>query len=178
MLHSLNDKLFTFFDLETNGLDRSSAILEIGAVQGTLSQLTNKDDNLKIFHSVLYFNGYLNPFAQAVHKIDSSELLNGRAASAALGEFCAFSKDTVLVGHNIVNFDLPVLSYHLEAHGLSLAAKGVLDTRTLARTYLRLPSYRLSVVAQFFNIPYVNAHRALADAKIAAEVFGRLHAYL
>ncbi|MDO8571366.1 MAG: 3'-5' exonuclease [bacterium] len=163
-----NKRDLVFVDLETNGLDTDTAILEIAALRYTAGQFTEKAS----FEYLIRFDGVINPSAAAVHKIDSESLrMYGRDIKEVLGLFVDFSSEAILIGHNIINFDLRILNYHLWRHELSLSCIGVLDTKRIAERLLTLPSYRLEALARHFGVIEPSYHRAMADVRATAGVF-------
>ncbi|GEM_PF-5897214 len=157
-----------FFDLETNGLETDTAILEIAAIRYEAGQFIEK----KEFEYLVYFDGVLNIKASSVHNIDSDSLrIHGREIKEVLTLFSEFSSGAILVGQNCINFDLRILNYHLWKHSLSLSCLGVFDTKRMAQQLLSLPDYRLSTLAAHFNCSQLSYHRAMADVRATAGVF-------
>lgn len=172
---SLKGSVLTFFDLETNGLELTTPILEIAGLKTSYSDLMNGLDHVEEFHSLIRFSGRINDSAYAVHKIDSAMLREkGRDLISVLKDFSAFVQGTVLVGHNILKFDLPILNHHCTQTRVLLDCKGAVDTCVMAREHLRLPSYRLSVVSEYFQIRRRPSHRSLDDVYASAEIFRRM----
>ena len=121
---------FIIFDLETTGLSRNSDITQIAAYNGV-----NK------------FNNYVLPRCDiskeaskitgiTFHRSSNKMYQNGEEVQAvtqreALLNFIEFleKKDTsILVGHNIAMFDIPILLNKLKEFGLvSTAAKVLVD---------------------------------------------------
>lgn len=174
---SLKGKTFTFFDLETNGLDRTTAILEIAGLRISATDLKKGDMRGEEFEALIRFYGVMNPAAQAVHKIDSCLLREkGKDLSFVLKDFSLFSQGTLLSGHNIYKFDLPILNHHCTQAGILIESLGAIDTCVVARETLELPNYRLSTLAEYFQIKGRPTHRALDDVRATAEVFRHLMA--
>lgn len=164
----INNRDLVFVDLETNGLETDTAILEIAALRYRAGQYIEKTS----FEYLVQFNGILNPSAEAVHKIDSDSLrVYGRDIKDVLDLFVDFSSEAILIGHNIINFDLRILNYHLWLHKLSLRCIGVLDTKRIAEQLLTLPSYRLEAVASHFGHVEPSYHRAMTDVRATTGVF-------
>lgn len=172
---SLKGRILTFFDLETNGLEHTTEILEIAGFRIAADELMKGVFQGEEFHSFIRFNGQINPSAYAVHKIDSRTLLEkGRELSIVLKDFSEFSQGSILVGHNIVNFDIPILNHHCTQNSILLSSRGVLDTCLIAREQLELPRYRLSNLAEYYQVENRPSHRALDDVKSTVAVFFHL----
>ncbi|MBI4268619.1 3'-5' exonuclease [Candidatus Uhrbacteria bacterium] len=172
---SLKGSVLTFFDLETNGLELTTPILEIAGLRIGYDDLMRGLETAVEFHSLIRFTGRISESAYAVHKIDSVMLCEkGRDFLSVLKDFSAFAQGTILVGHNIIQFDLPILSHHCTQMGILLKSKGVLDTCIMARERLQLPSYRLSVIAEYFKVKRRPTHRSLDDVRATAEIFAHI----
>ena len=78
------------------------------------------------------------------------------------------------MGHNIIKFDLEFLNNHLRQLGLPPLDNPVIDTMQLARKKINMPKHRLMDVANYYNIDYSNAHRAMSDVEITREIFFKL----
>ena len=73
-----------------------------------------------------------------------------------------------IVAHN-ASFDMNFLSNTLERLGFS-GKLYYLDTLDLARRYLSLPNNKQTTIAEYFNIPIGNAHRASDDALVCGKI--------
>jgi DNA polymerase-3 subunit epsilon len=100
--------------------------------------------------------------------------------AAVLPGFLAFARGCVLAAHN-APFDVGFLAAACRRSGLEWPAFTVLDTAALARTVLSaadVPNCRLATLAAFFGTGTQPCHRALPDARAAADVlqglFGKL----
>ncbi|KAK3084566.1 hypothetical protein FSP39_015570 [Pinctada imbricata] len=102
-------------------------------------------------------------------------------AKEGLEKFIAFIKafkSPLVIGHNIQNFDLPVLRYHLEKHQLldelRASVKGYVDTLKMARKLIPkadVGSYRQENLVKVFLGKTYEAHNALADVTSLQELF-------
>ena len=77
------------------------------------------------------------------------------------------------MGHN-VEFDAAFLEAHADRVGVPLRLPARVDTLVLARRFLDLPRYDLGSVLAHLGGAIGTAHRALDDARAAAEVLRRL----
>ena len=60
----------------------------------------------------------------------------------------------VITGHNLRSFDMKILNSRLAFYNMfPISPKKIVDTKTEARKYLRLPSYSLDDICNYFNIP-------------------------
>ncbi len=174
----IEDKDFVFLDLETNGLSVSTEILEVGAIRCSGKTILDPEDALdsvEEFHHLVYFDGEPNWDALNVNKLDPEYLrCHGSQLEDVLRELVDFTRDTLVVGHNIISFDLPILDHHLQKHRLNLHYRGVADTKRLAKNSIHVPSYRLADLSSHFNLPVLPTHRAIDDVRATAHLFRQL----
>ena len=92
---------YVLFDLETTGLScRNDEVIEISA-------LKVKDGSVEDEFSTLVNPGMPIPFmASEVNGITDDMVKDSPDFKTALGQFIEFAGDFVLVGHNIVSFDM------------------------------------------------------------------------
>ena len=160
-------KDYVLFDLETTGLSPDTdAIIEISAL---------KVEGGKVVEE---FSTLVNPcmhipyMASSVNGITDDMVQDSPKIDVALRAFAAFIGDSILVGHNIKNFDLRFIQRDaVNILGKPLANE-YLDTLTVARRYLPdLSSRSLEALAYHYDISYDGAHRALADCHINKKVY-------
>ena len=152
------------WDIETTGLSiASDEIVELAAAR------CGVDGVIETFHR------YLRPSkkvldSEPIHHLNDAFLAqNGTDPHAAIEEFRAFCRGCTLVGHNIANFDMPMLRSVCVRLGLPEWGEcAVFDTLDIARRYLRLPRHRLGDIARRLNFQNVPTHRA--DSDVAATV--------
>lgn len=169
-----------FFDLETTGLGRNSDITQIAAKNGdnvfqryvipmvdiqieasrvtgiTYSQSTN----------IMYVHG---------EKVEPVSL---HKAMLDFLEFLSILEKPILIGHNICNFDIPILVRKLKELNLYITycklVKGFVDTLKLARRVINKDEVvnfkQQTLVEKFLNISY-SAHNAIEDVKSLQSLF-------
>ncbi|XP_056006937.1 DNA polymerase III PolC-type-like [Ostrea edulis] len=170
---------YVLFDLETTGLARTSDIVQIAAVCGDRE-----------------FNKYVTP--QSPISLDASSATgltfvggvlkhNGRVVEheepfEGLQQFVEFVKTVdckpVLVGHNIQNFDLPILIIQLVKYELfdsfASSVSGFIDTLKVAKGSFSKKDVenfkQITLVSKFVGKHY-EAHNAIADVKALKELF-------
>jgi DNA polymerase III epsilon subunit family exonuclease len=158
---------YVSFDLETTDDDVAACeIVEIGAVRVRHGSVTEE------FHTLVKPDRPVSEAARKVHGYDESDLMNAPCFVDVWPSFRAFVGGDVLVAHNGVRFDVPVLERM--AQGLPSAGDlAFYDSYLLARELLR-SSHRLTDLAERFGVPIDRAHHALDDARALAGVFGAL----
>lgn len=161
----LMGKTFVAFDFETTGLDTSKcSIVQIGAFKITDGKITET------------FNTLVNPMmhipeeSTAIHGITDNDVKSALEIKDIIPDFYKFTRDAVLVGHNVFGYDLPILTRVARAENF-VFDNDVLDTYILAKNQLKLGSYSLINLAKHFNIDLTNAHNADFDALATAKLF-------
>jgi DNA polymerase III epsilon subunit family exonuclease len=161
---------FILYDLETTGHHvNTTEILELAALEiigGTPSQRT--------FHNMVRPKGIISPDATKVHGITQNDVRTAPVPAHILPQFLNFLSDTTLVGHNVEQFDHPVLCRIARGLGLTSPVNPLIDTCALARRLLPGASHRLEDLAHQFGIDVVQTHRALDDVQLNAQVFEKL----
>ena len=161
-------KKFYSFDVETTGLNPvTDRIIEIGCCEFINFK------PVKEFSTLVNAGKYIPPYVTKVNNITNEMLNDAPLEDEVYYYFCSFIKDVldgkaIIVAHN-ANFDMNFLSNTFERLGIS-GKLYYLDTLDLSRKYLRLPNNKQVTVAEFFNIPIGNAHRAKDDALVCGKI--------
>jgi DNA polymerase-3 subunit alpha (Gram-positive type) len=154
-------------DIETTGLNAGTdKIIEIGAVR--IKDGKYKDE----------FSSFINPHVPIppgivnLTGITDDMVSNAPDEGDVLQRFMEFAGDAVLVAHN-AQFDMGFIRQHGQKYNLKFA-NPVLDTLTLARQLFKgLKHYKLDTLAHHLHIDMDNHHRAVDDARTAAEILFR-----
>ncbi len=171
-LIKLLDKKFYSFDVETTGLNPiSDRIIEIGCCEFISFK------PLKEFSTLVNAGKSIPPHVTKINNITNEMLSSAPLEDEVYYYFCSFIKDVlegnaVIVAHN-ASFDMNFLSNTLERLGFS-GTLYYLDTLELARCYLKLSNHKQTTVAQYFNIPIGNAHRAKDDALVCGKILVKI----
>lgn len=159
---------FVVLDFETSGLEvGTDRITEIGAAKiekGKITQLfqTLIDPKLKLSAKNISLTGI------------TQEMVDGQPTfERVIGDFYKFCEGSVLVGHNILGFDIKMLEAQASPEGYYFENK-IIDTYPLAMEVVKgLGNYKLNSIADKFGIEF-HHHRALADAYATAQIFIKL----
>jgi DNA polymerase III epsilon subunit family exonuclease len=154
---------YVTFDLETTDLDPSSCeIVEIGAAKVRDGVVVDE------FHALVRPARPISPAASQVHGYTEASLRDAPGLAEVWPRFEAFAENLVLVAHNGIGFDIPVLRREV---GRFADVSGLVfyDTLPLARSLFR-ESARLTDLAERFGVPVERAHHALDDAVALAHV--------
>jgi DNA polymerase-3 subunit epsilon len=160
-------------DVETTGWQPGEAALtEVGAVRVRDGQVTAE------------FCELVNPGVPIPGRISELTGITDDMVRTAPGpgqvlrRFIDFAAGSVLAAHN-APFDVGFLRAACAQNGLAWPASRVVDTAVLARLVLRpgdVPDRKLATLAGHFGTATAPCHRALADARAAAEVLTGLAA--
>jgi DNA polymerase-3 subunit epsilon len=165
-----------FFDTETTGLDLRHELIEIGLVKvraKTLEVIAERDIKIKPTRIA-----DAHPDALRINGYNEAEWAEAYDLRSGLIEFLSYTKDCMLVGHNLA-FDWMQVKNSLEKSNLepNYYYKG-LDTFTLAWEKLRgtgiCKRYSLKELAPHFGIDPGHAHRAIDDARTTYQIFKKL----
>jgi superfamily I DNA/RNA helicase len=159
---------FVAFDLETTDKDiRSCEIVEIGAARVRNGRI------VETFQSLVRCSRSISPKATEVHGFRDADLVGAPVFSEVWERFRQFAGSDILVAHNGLNFDVPVLLRM--AQGLPGSTGLVFyDSLPLARSLSSL-SGRLEDLATLYGVETGRSHHAQDDAVALAQVYGHLH---
>ncbi len=158
---------YVVFDLETTGLSPASdQIIELSAVKVKGGRVTEE-------FSALVNPGIAIPYrASMINNITDQMVEDEPDISRVLPLFLDFIGDSVLVGHNIKGFDLKLLYRDCQKLFKALPENDYIDTLILSRVCYPAARYRsLKFFAEYFQIPYIGAHRALNDCRVNQIVY-------
>jgi DNA polymerase-3 subunit epsilon len=165
MLDLANAK-FAFLDLETTGLSPwfGDRICEVGIV------LTEGKRIKQTYQTLVNPERLLSPAAASTNRLTDAELIIAPVFYMIAREVSACLADTIVVCHN-APFDLQFLDSEFRRLGKEIETPNLVDTLTVARQVMDVPSYSLVSLAETFRVDKVEAHRALADALTDRLVF-------
>ena len=155
-------------DTETTSLDvRHARVVEIGAVTILKGSLAPEHH----FTSLINPHEVIPPESVAVHGITGDAVKSADSFAQVYRRYRDFAGAHVVLGYAL-GFDFAILRREHERAGLSWKAPRFLDVRDLAQlTKPDLPDLSLETLAAWLGIAVGERHRALPDAKLAAEVF-------
>lgn len=164
----LQNKTFVCYDLETTGLhyERGDRMVEIGAIKIENGKITEK------------FGTYVNPNGKHIDEkasettgIYDSDVENAPMDYQVLQDFYKFTRGSILIGYNNINFDNTFLI------GQGKSCKYNFDNPTedvfkYAQKYVSgVKNYKLGTIAEKLGVVLDNAHSAVFDALATAQVF-------
>ncbi|MFD8595893.1 DEDDh family exonuclease [Kitasatospora sp. NPDC059646] len=155
---------FAVVDVETTGLGRSDRVISAGVYQ-------LDPDGEVTDHWYTLVNPERDPGPVWIHGLTSEVLAGAPTFPEVAAEFAERLRDRVMVAHNAL-FDWNMISREFSRAGLRAPVEQRLCTMVLARDLrLPLPNGKLSSLAAHFGVSQRQAHHALDDARVLAEVF-------
>jgi ATP-dependent DNA helicase DinG len=160
---------YVAFDCETSGLDpQAGEILQIAAVRFHEGRADAE------WCELIRPTAPVPPAVLRLTGLDPDRLAQARPLEAVLPAFAEFVRGLPRVAHN-APFDEAFLAAALRQLGMDAIEAPVYDTHELVRLVAPLlPSRKLADLAERWAIPLDHAHQALADARAAGVLFGRL----
>lgn len=158
-----------FFDLETTGLfvERSS-ICEVAALLVKQGEIIDK------FHTLVHPHQKVPYSAFCIHNISDKDLIGAPYFKDISKKLTKFLSRGILCAYNI-GFDIGFINYQLKKNYLDCLELPLIDILVMARKTLKLKSYKLKSVAQYFGLTSdINFHRAEDDAHVTYLIFCKL----
>ena len=112
----------------------------------------------------------ISPDVVAIHGITNEMVKEAPRFEQILPRLVGMFAGCVLVAHN-ADFYLSFLRAEFEACGMNLPLYPVVDTLKLARKSGKFERNRLGLIAQQLGINCEGWHRAMADTKMAEQIF-------
>ena len=162
-------------DTETTGLDGSARIVEVAAVTFEGGKPVREWSTLLFPEGVDWENKNVLK-ALEVNKLTLAELRGKPSFADILPDLLVELAHPVLVAHN-AEFDERMVNQELKRLGReSLKPQMLICTKNLANKLNGgRPGNRLEQVAQRFNIPQSDAHRAVVDARVCGLILAEMH---
>lgn len=159
---------FVAFDLETTGYAPPCKIIEIGAVKIIEGLIVEK------YQQFVEPEVMIPPHIVNITGINDGMVTGSPTIEDVLPEFKKFIGELPVAAHN-AKFDMNFIDYYAREYGYSFTNK-VFDSLYLSRTLVKgLPNYKLGTVARHLDADEPNAHRALSDAMMVANIMLSLY---
>lgn len=164
------DHNIVVFDVETTGLNPEfDQIIELGAVKIEKGNIVEK------------FSTFVKPTIEIPYEVtELTHISNDMVEDApeiedVIKQFYDFSKECVLCGHNIINFDIKFIRRFGKLQNLEFD-NDLIDTMNEARvSRLKISRFNLGTVTKALGIELKGAHRAWNDAFATAQVLLKLN---
>ena len=161
---------FTVVDIETTGLDPiKDSIIEIAALR------VRDLEAMESFATLVCPCCPLPDDIASLTGLSEEKLMEqGVDIKDALQQFLQFIGEDILLIHN-ATFDISFLREKLVQQEMPAMRNRSLDTCRLARKALvKVPDYRLSTLAQYYEVDQPVQHRALADCQTAFQIYRKM----
>ena len=159
---------FAIVDIETTGSQLGAdSITEIGIV------ITDGEKELDRYETLINPQARIPRFITHLTGIDENMVADAPIFADVAKEIYSFLDGRVFVAHN-VNFDYKIVKGHMEKVGLQIPSKRLCTVRLSRKIIPGYPSYSLGKLSASLGLKHQNAHRAMGDAEVTAELFGIL----
>lgn len=164
---------YVVFDLETTSFISSVCkVIEISAIRVTKGKKT------ATFHSFVNPEEHIPEEATRVNNIYDYMVENAPVINDVLGEFLDFIGDSVLIGHNIATFDLPIISRLTREIFDRDVTNNYIDTLIIARQCFPGKSHTLQSMAQLLSIDFDDLHRSTVDCETTIKLYEALKPHM
>ena len=159
------------YDLETTGVDtRYANIVEIAAQQ--LNVIGNEVE--RYYRLIKPPGGYIPRETTRINGIYEKDVEDCPSIEMVLPEFCGFIQDRILIGHNVAQYDNPILERVLQKHLKQGLPNPHYDTLVTARRLFPRQRRGIQALAEKFGIGYDRLHRAMDDVEVNRKIFKEL----
>ena len=159
------------YDLETTGVNPKNAnIVEIAAKR--LNVIGNEVE--QYYRLVKPPGRYIPPAVTRIHGISMEDVKDAPSIEMVLPEFCGFIQDRILIGHNITQYDNPILERDLKEYLNRSLLNPYYDTLVTARKLLPRQRRGIEALAEKFGIEHKELHRAMEDVEANRKIFKEL----
>jgi DNA polymerase III subunit epsilon len=170
-MKSISDIKFIVVDVETTGSDsKKNRITDISCIEVVNGKITSE------FSSLINPHQSIPPFISQMTGITYDMVVNAPEEEEISQKVSTFfqDKNVVFTAHN-ARFDFSFVNEMLERKGFESISSPTLCTLKLARRLLPTKQKKnVGSLAEHFNIPLNNRHRAFGDAFATARIFMQL----
>ena len=157
-------------DIETTGLEYKEGhkIIEIGCMELSNFLLTGKT-----YHTFINPEKESSASAREKHGILDDFLKDKKLFREIVPDFLEFIKNSPIVAHNGLYFDIPFLNHELKLNNFNILKNPVVDTLVLAKKKFPNSPANLDALCRRFDIDLSirKKHGALIDTKLLAKVY-------
>ena len=159
------------YDLETTGINPKTAeIVEIAA-----HRLSVIGDEVERYHCLVKPpGGHIPRSATRIHQIDAETVKDSPGIELVLPEFFGFIQNRILIGHNVAEYDNPILARDLSRYLKTGLSAPHYDTLVTARRLFPRQRCSMGALAEKFEIEHGRLHGALEDVSVNREIFKEL----
>jgi DNA polymerase-3 subunit epsilon len=157
-------------DFETTGISpgQGARATEVAIVLLERGQVVDR------FASLMHTGAWIPPFITQLTGITNAMVNAAPAAAAVMADAARFVGDVPMVAHNAA-FDRKFWAAELAHAGLPAPHAFACTVLLSRRLYPQAPSHKLGTLVDYHGLPRTGqAHRALADAEMAAALLARI----
>jgi DNA polymerase-3 subunit epsilon len=157
-------------DFETTGIspEQGARATEVAIVLVEQGRIVDR------FHSLMNTGAHIPAFITQLTGISNTMVRTAPAASEVMRQASKFVGDAPMVAHN-ASFDRKFWMGELSRLGLPACQPFACTMLLSRRLYPPAPNHKLGTLVDFHRLPRTGAaHRALADAEMAAELLLRI----
>lgn len=148
-----------FVDIETTGGSyRNSRVLEVAAIRYENGQVTAE------FSSLINPETYIPPSITSLTGIREADIVDAPIFAAIAEQFAEIMNGAVFVAHN-VRFDYSFLKNEFAMIGMEFTPRLLCTVRLSRYLYKQEQGHSLAKLIARYEIPFLNRHRALDDAR-------------
>ena len=158
------DQVYVVIDVETTGgRPPNDRVTEVGAVKIKAGQVIAE------WQSLINPQRHIPAFITDLTGISNSMVRDAPVFAEIADDLAAFMEGAIFVAHN-VNFDYGFISSEFRRLNMRFRFPKLCTCATMRKHYPGNASYGLGALCRDYNIRLDNHHRALDDAKAAAEL--------
>ncbi len=164
------NSLIAVIDFETTGISpgQGARATEVGIVLLENGRVVDR------FQSLMNAGAWVPPFITALTGITNAMVQSAPDAAVVMREAARFVGDVPMVAHN-ASFDSKFWQAELARADLQAPQPFACTVLLARRLYPQAPNHKLGTLVDYHGLPRTGqAHRALADAEMAAALLARM----
>ena len=158
------DQIYVVVDVETTGgRPPNDRVTEIGAVKIQRGEIIGE------WHSLINPQRHIPAFITQLTGISNTMVRDAPVFADVAADFAAFMDGAIFVAHN-VNFDHGFIGSEFRRLDMRFKLPKLCTVSSMRKHYPGHASYGLAALCQIYDIRLENHHRALDDARAAAQL--------
>lgn len=167
-MNNIDKRLFAVVDVETTGgKPIDTKITEIGIVISDGKQILSE------YQTLVNPEKRIDWYVTKLTNITNEMVANEPRFDDLADTIQELLKDKIFVAHN-VDFDFGILKRQFLEIGKPLDGKRLCTVKSAKKVFQGLSSYSLSNITEYLEIPLMNAHRALDDARATTHLLHKI----
>lgn len=161
------NKTFVIFDIECTGKNvLDDEIIEISAIKVVNGEETESWSTL--INPKIHIPDMLT---EKIHHISDDMVKNQPTIDEVIDDFYLFTRDAILVGHNIDQFDYPFVNKYMQKAKYKFDNQTI-DTLVLSRKFFReeTDKFDLTSLTKHFGLDNDSPHRGFTDTLVTYDI--------